>query len=155
MAQAPKNGNRIRFVDFPPDESYLGEAEARMRKLFEEVNDESALTVKHDSPHPMMHRAEAIDYCIVVKGEMTLVLDDSEVLIERGSVVVQRGRKSRVGQPLRQNMSHAVHSDQRAACARDRRSYRETLRYSFSLRHAGSVDRGHPLRDGRSLVTSV
>jgi len=89
--QAPKNGNRIRFVDFPPDESYLGEAEARIKELFDEVNDVNALTVKHDSPHPMMHRAEAIDYCIVIEGEMTLILDDSEVLLKPGSVVVQRG----------------------------------------------------------------
>lgn len=89
--QAPNNGNRIRFVDFPPDESYLAEAEARMKGLFNEVNDVAAFTGKGDSPHPMMHRAEAIDYCIVIEGEMTLVLDDSEVLLKPGSVVVQRG----------------------------------------------------------------
>jgi mannose-6-phosphate isomerase-like protein (cupin superfamily) len=89
--QAPTNGNIIRFVDFPPDEDYLDQAEARMKKLFDEVNDPTALTVKADSPHPMMHRAEALDYCIVIEGEMTLVLDDSEVLLKPGSVVIQRG----------------------------------------------------------------
>lgn len=89
--QAPKNGNRIRFVDFPPDESYLDQAESRMKELFKEVNDISALTVKADSPHPMMHRSEAIDYCIVISGEMTLVLEDSEVRLTPGSVVIQRG----------------------------------------------------------------
>ena len=89
--QAPKRGTLIRFVDFPPDSSYLAQAEARMKDLFEEVNDVTALTVKADSPHPMMHRSEAVDYCIVIEGEMTLVLDDSEVLLTPGSVVVQRG----------------------------------------------------------------
>lgn len=89
--QAPKNGTCIRFVDFPPDCSYLAQAEARMKALFEEVNDVEAWTVKPDSPHPMMHRSEAIDYCIVIEGQMTLMLDDSEVLLEPGSVVVQRG----------------------------------------------------------------
>jgi len=91
MHQAPSHGNRIRFVDFPPDESYLADAGLRMKKLFSEVNDDTALTVRADSPHPMMHRAEAIDYCIVIEGEMTLVLDDSEVLLGPGSVVIQRG----------------------------------------------------------------
>jgi len=89
--RGPKNGNRIRFVDFPPDESYLGEAESRMKQLFSEVNDVEAYTGNVGSPHPMMHRAEAIDYGIVIEGEMTLVLDDSEVLLKQGSVVVQRG----------------------------------------------------------------
>lgn len=89
--QAPKHGTCIRFVDFPPDASYLGEAEARMKALFEEVNDADALTVKPDSPHPMMHRSEAVDYAVVIQGEMTIVLDDSEVRLTPGSVVVQRG----------------------------------------------------------------
>ncbi len=89
--QAPKHGTLLRFVDFPPDSSYLAEAEARMKHLFEEVNDVTALTVKPDSPHPMMHRSEAVDYGIVIEGEMTDVLDDSEVLLKPGSVVVQRG----------------------------------------------------------------
>lgn len=89
--QAPQNGTRIRFVDFPPDDSYLDQAGARMKELFREVNDVDALTVKPDSPHPMMHRSEAIDYAVVIEGEITLVLDDSEVLLKPGSVVVQRG----------------------------------------------------------------
>jgi mannose-6-phosphate isomerase-like protein (cupin superfamily) len=89
--QAPKNGALMRFVDFPPDSSYLAQADARMKDLFKEVNDVTALTVTPDSPHPMMHRSEALDYGIVIEGEMTLVLDDSEVLLKPGSVVVQRG----------------------------------------------------------------
>ncbi len=89
--QAPKNGSLLRFVDFPPDETYVADAEQRMKQLFHEVNDESALTVKADSPHPMMHRAEAVDYGVLIEGELTLILDDSEVLLKPGSVVVQRG----------------------------------------------------------------
>lgn len=91
MHQAPKNGTRIRFVDMPPDETYLAEAEARVKNLFEEVNHPAGLTVKADSPHPMMHRTESIDYGIIIEGEVTLVLDDSEVDLRPGSVVVQRG----------------------------------------------------------------
>jgi len=89
--QAPAAGALIRFVDFPPDSSYLAQAEARMKQLFTEVNDVEALTVKADSPHPMMHRSEAVDYGVVIEGEMTLVLDDTEVRLTPGSVVVQRG----------------------------------------------------------------
>jgi quercetin dioxygenase-like cupin family protein len=38
-----------------------------------------------------MHRTESVDYGIVLEGEIYLVLDDSEVRIGPGDVVVQRG----------------------------------------------------------------
>jgi quercetin dioxygenase-like cupin family protein len=38
-----------------------------------------------------MHRTESIDYGIVLAGEVQLVLDDSEVHLKPGDVVVQRG----------------------------------------------------------------
>ncbi|MEU8663231.1 cupin domain-containing protein [Actinoplanes philippinensis] len=38
-----------------------------------------------------VHRTASIDYGIVLDGEITLVLDDSEVLLRAGDVVVQRG----------------------------------------------------------------
>jgi len=91
MHGPPKQGTRIRFVDLPPDTSYLAEADTRMKSLFEEVKNVEGLTTKADSPHPMMHRTESIDYGVVIEGELTLVLDDSEVLLKPYSVVIQRG----------------------------------------------------------------
>lgn len=38
-----------------------------------------------------VHRTASIDYGIVLEGEITLVLDDSEVTLRPGDVVVQRG----------------------------------------------------------------
>ena len=38
-----------------------------------------------------MHRTESIDYGIVLEGQITLVLDDSEVELKQGDIVVQRG----------------------------------------------------------------
>ncbi|WP_243058456.1 cupin domain-containing protein [Nocardioides sp. SR21] len=38
-----------------------------------------------------VHRTATIDYGIVLAGEITLVLDDSEVTLRAGDVVVQRG----------------------------------------------------------------
>ncbi|MNV91325.1 Cupin domain protein [compost metagenome] len=52
-----------------------------------------------------MHRTESVDYGIVIEGEMTLVLDASEQLLQVGSVVVQRGTNhawaNRSGKPCR------------------------------------------------------
>lgn len=38
-----------------------------------------------------VHRTESVDYGIVLEGEIVLVLDDSEVTLRQGDVVVQRG----------------------------------------------------------------
>jgi hypothetical protein len=89
--QAPPHGTLIRFVDFPPDSTYLDQAGARMKELFREANDIEALTATAFSPHPMMHRSEAVDYGVVIEGEIVLVLDGSEVVLRAGSVLVLRG----------------------------------------------------------------
>jgi mannose-6-phosphate isomerase-like protein (cupin superfamily) len=38
-----------------------------------------------------MHRTASVDYGIVLDGEITLILDDSEVTLHAGDVVIQRG----------------------------------------------------------------
>lgn len=38
-----------------------------------------------------VHRTESIDYGIVLEGQITLVLDDSEVTAHAGDIVIQRG----------------------------------------------------------------
>jgi mannose-6-phosphate isomerase-like protein (cupin superfamily) len=102
----PKHGSRIRFVDIPPDTAdYLTHGAERMTDAFAQIGDAAASTVKKDSPHPLIHRTESVDYGIVIEGELTLVLDDAEVLLKPGAVVVQRGTNhawaNRSGQPCR------------------------------------------------------
>ena len=62
-----------------------------MKAAFAEIGDAGASTVQADSPHPLMHRTESIAYCIVLFGEVTLVLDEAETLLRTGDVVIQRG----------------------------------------------------------------
>jgi mannose-6-phosphate isomerase-like protein (cupin superfamily) len=102
----PKSGTRVRFVDFPPETpDVLARGSQKAEDAFAQIGDVAALTVKADSPHPLMHRTETVDYGIVIEGEITLVLDDSEVLLRPGSVVVQRGTNhawaNRSGRPCR------------------------------------------------------
>jgi mannose-6-phosphate isomerase-like protein (cupin superfamily) len=63
----PPRGTKIRINEFAP--GFLNEAGLQ-------------------SP---VHRTESVDYGIVLEGEITLVLDDSEVTLRAGDVVVQRG----------------------------------------------------------------
>jgi len=39
----------------------------------------------------VMHRTRTLDYVVVIEGEVVLLLDDSEVTLRKGDVVVQRG----------------------------------------------------------------
>ena len=38
-----------------------------------------------------MHRTETIDYAIILSGEITMLLEDSEVLLKAGDILVQCG----------------------------------------------------------------
>ena len=40
---------------------------------------------------PRMHRTLTIDYAVVMSGEIVMALDDSEVVLRAGDVLVQRG----------------------------------------------------------------
>ena len=52
-----------------------------------------------------MHKSETLDFCLVLEGEITLVLDTEEVHLKAGDTVVQRGTNhawsNRSGRPCR------------------------------------------------------
>jgi mannose-6-phosphate isomerase-like protein (cupin superfamily) len=58
----------------------------------------------------VMHRTSTVDYVVVITGEIVLVLDDSEVTLRQGDVVVQRGTdhawENRSAQPARMAFFH-------------------------------------------------
>jgi len=40
--------------------------------------------------HPMMHRTRSLDYAIIMSGEIDMLLDDTEVHLKAGDVIVQQ-----------------------------------------------------------------
>ena len=51
-----------------------------------------ALGAAHADPrHATMHRTRSVDYAVVIEGEIDMLLDDSEVRLRAGDVLVQRG----------------------------------------------------------------
>ena len=62
-------------------------------------------TLGRGALHPLMHRTETVDYAVVLEGEITMLLDDSEVPLKAGDVVIQRGTNhawsNRSGTPVR------------------------------------------------------
>jgi len=64
---------------------------AKAQQVFAEGGNAGASTYGKSGRHPMMHRTETIDYAIVLSGEVTMLLDDSEVTLRAGDVLVQCG----------------------------------------------------------------
>ena len=50
-----------------------------------------ASTWTRDARHPYMQKTCTLDFCLVIEGEITLVLDMDEVKLAAGDTVVQRG----------------------------------------------------------------
>ena len=52
-----------------------------------------------------MQRTQTLDFCLILEGEITLVLDTEEVHLKTGDTVVQRGTNhawsNRSGRPCR------------------------------------------------------
>jgi len=78
----PPRGTIFRVVDFPP------EGGARSR---EAVLKEMGVADHGGARHPGMHRTKSVDYAVVLEGEIDMLLDDSEVHLEAGDVLVQQG----------------------------------------------------------------
>ena len=38
-----------------------------------------------------MHRTHSVDYAVILEGELTLILDEEDVTLKAGDVVIQRG----------------------------------------------------------------
>jgi quercetin dioxygenase-like cupin family protein len=38
-----------------------------------------------------MHRTQTVDYAVILEGELTLLLDEEDVKLKAGDVVIQRG----------------------------------------------------------------
>ena len=102
----PKLGTVIRIADVPPESDAIRNLDpAQSRELFKAMGNEAASTFGRGGRHPLMHRTETVDYAVVISGEIYLLLDDTDVHLRAGDVVIQRGTNhawsNRSGKPCR------------------------------------------------------
>jgi len=86
-------GSIFRVVEFPPESALAGltaeQKEGFFKSLFEGMH---ASHCRVDTTRsPGMHRTSTVDYVIVLRGEVTLLLDKGETTLRPGDLVVQRG----------------------------------------------------------------
>ncbi|TFL11355.1 cupin domain-containing protein [Pusillimonas caeni] len=82
----PRRGTVLRTVQFPPDASYMDKWDPHAH--FSSMGSESALENAQDKA--AMHCTQTVDYAIVLSGEIWALMDEGEVLLRRGDVLVQR-----------------------------------------------------------------
>jgi len=87
----PKGGSKFRYFQIMPTPQGL--PTEVLNKMAEEAFAKiGASHYRVDvTKHPAMHKTKTIDYIILLKGDVTLILDEDEVKIKPFDVVVQRG----------------------------------------------------------------
>jgi mannose-6-phosphate isomerase-like protein (cupin superfamily) len=85
----PKNGSVFRVIEYPPDSERLSAIERE--HALPDDSGRAAASDRNNPRHAGFHKTATIDYAIVLSGEIYAMMDEGEVLLKAGNVLVQRG----------------------------------------------------------------
>mgnify|MGYP001309233534 FL=1 len=87
----PDGGTKFRYFQINPLPK--GVSEQMMQEIAADAFEKIGASHHRidTSKHPAMHKTETIDYIILLKGDVTLILDEEEIELKPFDVVVQRG----------------------------------------------------------------
>jgi len=83
----PANGTVFRIVDFAPVTAQSEPIDHHKILLAMGIDPATQGYARHANTH----RTRTIDYAIVLEGEIDMLLDDSEIQVKAGDVLVQQG----------------------------------------------------------------
>lgn len=85
----PAGGTIFRIVELAPEQTIAATDEARRQAMRQMgVGPEGE---QRDNPrHPGMHQTNSIDYAVILSGEVDMLLDDADVHLRAGDVIVQQ-----------------------------------------------------------------
>src|SRR5882724_8468806 len=86
----PRNGTVLRIIEYPPDKQRLA-ALALERSAGDDGSGHIAALDRGSPRHPGFHKTSSTDYAIVLSGEIFALMDEGEVLLKAGDVLIQRG----------------------------------------------------------------
>ena len=88
----PHQGTVFRISEIAPETDAIRNMDPeKAKEVFKAMGAENASTFGQNKRHPFMHRTETVDYAVVLEGEVVMLLDDDEVHLKAGDVVIQRG----------------------------------------------------------------
>ena len=86
-------GVKFRFFQIQPNKAFEGIPDDELwemtRHRFIEMGAEHALVDR--TRHAAMHKTETVDFIILLSGQITLLLDEADVVMKPFDVVIQRG----------------------------------------------------------------
>jgi hypothetical protein len=86
----PKTGSVFRIIHYPPDRERVG-ALAREHAAPDDGSGRKAALDRGNARHPGFHKTSSVDYAIVLSGEIVALMDEGEVTLKPGDVLIQRG----------------------------------------------------------------
>lgn len=87
-----QGGTVIRVSHVPPTHQTTRNMDAAAAsQAFKALGNSAGHTGGASAKDSLMHRTETIDYVMVLSGELTLVLDEADVVLRAGDVLVQCG----------------------------------------------------------------
>jgi quercetin dioxygenase-like cupin family protein len=85
----PANGTIFRIVDFPPATGSGAAAHSDHEKTLTAMGIDPK--TQGFTRHANTHRTKSIDYAIVLDGEIDMLMDDTEIHLKAGDVLIQQG----------------------------------------------------------------
>jgi mannose-6-phosphate isomerase-like protein (cupin superfamily) len=86
----PSSGTIFRIIEFGPQGDVQADDQTR-RQIFERMGLAPEGHSRENPRDPGMHRTQTVDYVVILSGEIDMLLDESEVHLNAGDVVIQRG----------------------------------------------------------------
>jgi len=86
----PPTGTIFRIIEFGPQKDIQADDQTR-RQIFERMGLAPEGSSRENPRDPGMHRTRTVDYVVILSGEIDMLLDESEVHLNAGDVVIQRG----------------------------------------------------------------
>ena len=82
------SGTIFRVVEIPPEQAG---GKIDTASTFGQLGSTHKPRAEDIAKHPTMHKTDSIDYLVIISGEMSMVMEEGEVMLHAGDCIVQRG----------------------------------------------------------------
>jgi len=87
----PPNGTVFRIIEYPPDSIRVAALRERGAEHAQDAASDGYVRDVQHQRHPGFHKTASVDYAIILSGEIHALMDEGEVLLKTGDVLIQRG----------------------------------------------------------------
>jgi hypothetical protein len=93
LLEPPSRGALFRIVTVPPDSAWSAKASPQAAREFFVAAGAEHIWRGAGAMHPYLQQSSTLDLCVVLEGELHLILDTAQVSLRAGDSIVQRGTR--------------------------------------------------------------